>query len=213
MNYTYDAANRLTQVTDWASRITTYSYDANGSLTQTVRPDGSTETRTYDDNGCIIQLKDIDQNNAIINQYDYEYDAAGNITTESSQKPPSAFNISDATMTYTTDNRLATYNGTAVTYDADGNMTSSPLNGTMQNLSYDSRNRLTSVGTTTYTYDAENNRTAVTTDGQQTRYVINPNAALSQVLIKTDPDNTATYYVYGLGLIGEESGGTYKSYL
>jgi len=212
VNYTYDAANRLIQVTDWANRTTTYSYDANGRLTQTMRPDGSTETRTYDDGGRITQLKDIDANNILINQYDYEYDAASKITIESSKKAEQALNLSDATMTYTTDNRLETYNGSTVTYDADGNMTAGPLNETLQNFTYDSRNRLTSLGTITYTYDAENNRTAVTVDSQQTRYLINPNAALSQVLIKTDPDETETYYIYGLGLIGEETGETYRSY-
>ena len=32
------------------------------------------------------------------------------------------------------------------------------------------------------------------------------------MLVKTDPGNTKTYYIYGLGLIGEESNSVYKSY-
>ncbi|MCG9968493.1 DUF6531 domain-containing protein [Pelotomaculum terephthalicicum JT] len=212
VNYTYDPTNRLTSVTDWANRTTTYNYDPNGRLTQTNRPDGSIETRRYDDSGRITQLKDIDRNNAVINQYDWVYDAGGNITTEYSQNIQQDFNLSNVTITYTTDNRLATYNGDAVNYDADGNMTTGPLQGTMQSFTYDSCNRLTVVGSTYNTYDAENQRIASTIGGQQTRYVINPNTALSQVLVKTDPNGINTYYVYGLGLIGEESGDTYKSY-
>jgi len=211
VNYIYDATNQLTAVTDWANRTTSYTYDPNGRLIQTNRPDGSIETRLYDDNGQIIQLKDTCMD-TLISQYDLTYDTAGNITAESAQGVQQTYNLSDVTMTYTTGNRLATYDGSAVSYDADGNMTSAPLLGAMQNFTYDSRNRLTAAGATTYTYDAENQRIATTANGQQTDYVINPNTELSQVLIKTDPGNIKTYYIYGLGLIGEESNSVYKYY-
>jgi YD repeat-containing protein len=65
-------------------------------------------------------------------------------------------------MTYGPDNRLVTYNGQQVTYDADGNMTYGPLNGQMAVYAYDCRNRLTLAGGTAYGYDAENNRIRVT---------------------------------------------------
>jgi len=45
----------------------------------------------------------------------------------------------------------------------------------------------------------------------KTEYVVNPNAALSQVLLKT-VGNEQTYYVYGLGLIGQEVAGEYSTY-
>ncbi len=208
VNYSYDAVNRLTGVTDWADRTIEYSYDANGRLIKTVRPDGSRELRSYDENGRITKIHDVDQDS----EYNYEYDALNNITAERSITSQSAINQSKAVMTVTTDNRLDTYNGNTVIYDADGNMTHGPLNGTMQSYTYDSRNRLTAAGTTTYTYDAENNRIGVTENSDTTGYVINPNAPLSQVLMKTDPDDTVTYYVYGLGLIGEETDGVYLSY-
>ncbi|MEK3789131.1 RHS repeat-associated core domain-containing protein [Paenibacillus sp. FSL K6-1230] len=84
----------------------------------------------------------------------------------------------------------------------------------MQPYVYDSRNRLLSTGGVSYGYNAENMRTSVTTDGNTIRYVINPNAALSQVLMETDADgNPLAYYVYGLGLLGrEDASGTYQSY-
>lgn len=68
-------------------------------------------------------------------------------------------------MTYDADNRLLTYNGQTVEYDAEGNMTKGPLNGGMAEFGYDCRNRLVKVkeadGTvTSYEYDAENVRTA-----------------------------------------------------
>jgi RHS repeat-associated protein len=45
----------------------------------------------------------------------------------------------------------------------------------------------------------------------KTEYVVNPQAALSQVLMKT-VGNEQTYYVYGLGLIGQEVAGEYSTY-
>lgn len=210
--YTYDAASRLTQVEDWANRITTYAYDANNRLIETQRPDGSLETRIYDDAGKLIQQIDKDQNGNVLTQFDFTYNAAGNITQESSNLPDSPLPEENTTMTYTSDNRLATYNGATVVYDADGNMTVGPLNGQIGNYTFDSRNRLTAVGNTSYTYDAENNRISITESGMQYDVIINPTASLSQVLLRTGPDNSQTFYVYGLGLIGEESGTDYKVY-
>jgi RHS repeat-associated protein len=83
----------------------------------------------------------------------------------------------------------------------------------MGSFAYDSRNRLTSAGTTSYDYDAENKRISVTENGSKTSYVINPQSRLSQVLIKTDAQGNQTFYVYGLGLIGQEdASGMYLTY-
>jgi hypothetical protein len=59
-------------------------------------------------------------------------------------------------LTYSAANRLATYNGQAIQFDADGNLITGPMAGKMANFSFDSRNRLVSTGETSYRYDAEN---------------------------------------------------------
>jgi RHS repeat-associated protein len=87
-------------------------------------------------------------------------------------------------------------------------MTHGPLGGTLDNFVYDSRSRIVQAGTTQYLYDAKNQRIGV--DG--TRFVVNSQPALSQVLVKTNADGSQTFYVYGLGLIGEESAAGYKAY-
>jgi RHS repeat-associated protein len=119
-------------------------------------------------------------------------------------------------MTYGPGNRLATSNpsassgqgGQTVQFDTDGNMTHGPLSGTLDNFVYDARSRLVQAGTTQYLYDAESQRIGV----DDTRFVINSQPALSQVLVKTAADGGKTFYVYGLGLIGEESAAGYKAY-
>jgi RHS repeat-associated protein len=86
-------------------------------------------------------------------------------------------------------------------------MTKGPLSGDMANFVFDSRNRLIQSGDTVYRYDAENQRIGV----NQIQFVVNSQPALSQVLVKED-NGQKTFYVYGLGLIGQESNGEYLSY-
>lgn len=211
--YDYNAANQLETVTDWEERITSYEYDFNGRLTKTTRPDGTVETRDYYDNGKLKQLKDVDANENIISRYDYTYDAAGNITDDNNSNEAGTYTFNSAALTYDAGNRLGTYNGQTVNYDADGNMTRGPLAGDMENFTFDARSRLTGAGDTSYTYDAGNKRIRVSEGVHQTSYAVNPNAPLSQVLTATDEQNNKTYYVYGLGLISQESaGGDYSSY-
>ncbi len=120
-------------------------------------------------------------------------------------------------MTYDAANRLLTYNGEALRYDADGNMTYGPVNGEMTELIYDCRNRLVSAGGVTYTYDPENTRIAAEIDGYREVYVTESVASsLSRILSVTRYEKTAgvdgeitledgvtTLYVYGNGLIYE----------
>ncbi|GBC59405.1 hypothetical protein DENIS_0344 [Desulfonema ishimotonii] len=212
VRYGYDLADRMTSVTDWDGRITRYEYDANSRLIRTQRPYGSVMTRTYDAAGQMTQQKDVDAGGQVIAQYDFQYDAAGNITEETVTPQESAFAVTPVTMTYTSANHLATYNGQSVDYDADGNMTHGPLDGGMADFVFDSRNRLTQAGDTQYVYDAEGNRVRMEQNGGTTRYAVNPNAGLSQVFMETAPDGTVSYYVYGQGLIGRERAGAYRAY-
>ncbi|MEN6324628.1 MAG: RHS repeat-associated core domain-containing protein [Syntrophomonas sp.] len=212
VSYQYDAANRMTKVTDWALRETTYEYDVNGRLIKTCQPDGSVLTMTYDAAGQLIQQSDVDKDTQIISQYDFTYDQVSNVLTEQNKLEQTFFDSPTATMTYETDNRLATYNGQQVTYDQDGNMINGPLQGFIQTYSYDSENRLTQAGNTQYMYDPEGNRTALIQGEQETSYLVNPGAALSQVLQISQGGNEK-YFVYGLKLIGsEDSSGNCEIY-
>jgi RHS repeat-associated protein len=164
-------------------------------------------TRLYNEAGQLTQQKDIVvATSEIINQFDFKYDAAGNIIEEKTLfEPDPEINLE---MTYQAANRLATYNGHAVELDSDGNMITGPLNGELTNFTFDSRNRLIQAGSTVYRYDAENQRIGV----NQTNYVVNSQPTLSQILVKTEADGTQTFYVYGLGLVGQETNGEYTNY-
>lgn len=207
VSYSYDSAGRLSTVTDWANRVTTYTYDHDSRVTKIQRPDGSYLTSTFDAAGQLTQLTDLKADEeTVIYSGTYGFDAAGELTGET-LTPALAPVVPNVTQTFDQDNRLLTQNGSAVTFDVNGNLLSIASGVAPASYTYDARNRLISAGGVTYTYNSENRRVALTDSTGTTRYAINPNASLDQVLVKTAPNGTQTFYVYGLGLLNEETNG------
>jgi RHS repeat-associated protein len=119
-------------------------------------------------------------------------------------------------MTFDAANRLLTFNGQRVTYDADGNMVSGPLpaTGAMGNYTYDSRNRLTGAGGFAYRYNAEGNRVGLTSTNETTTLTVDPQGALPKVLERVK-NGVRTRYVYGAGLqyeVNDPGAATYYHY-
>ena len=56
---------------------------------------------------------------------DYSYDVAGQLTGETLD-PSITLPTGTTTQTFDVDNRLLTHNGSAITFDADGNLTAIP---------------------------------------------------------------------------------------
>jgi RHS repeat-associated protein len=213
--YAYDSLNRLTNVTDWASRKTSIEYDLASRVRKISRPNGTLREMNYDAAGQLTNIVERLTNNAPIAFFKLNWNSAARIESEFAAPLPQPYTPPTRVMTYDDDNRIATLNGNSVTHDLDGNMTSGPgTNSTFISYSYDARNRLRSAGGLSYAYDPAGNRIAVTNGTGGTRFVVNPNAALSQVLIRTKPDGSKTFYVYGLGLlyeVNETSGGVETS--
>lgn len=207
VTYTYDGAHRLLTVTDWASRTTNYTYDANGRLTLMTRPNGSSQERTYDEAGQLASLEEIAPNGVtVIYSSLHTYDALGRVLTDqfSSELPlPPAGTVTQA---FNNDNQMTALNGATTTFDTNGNL----LTAGGSSFTYNARNLLTASGGLTYTYDAEGNRVGV----GSTTFVVDPHAELSQVLVRTQSGGTITRYVYGLGLLYEDTAGspTYYHY-
>ena len=222
-SYTYDVNNMVVGVTKPDGSVTTTVYDNAQRIVSTVERTASNVVitgyeYTYDNLSRIIEEKHLADNTKICYTYDnlsrvtnrtiknecdcvissenFTYDAAGNIT----DAPNSCFE-------YDTNNRLIVFNGNTVSYDMDGNMLS---NGYI-NCEFDSGNRLISAGSHTYTYNAEDVRIRNLCSDADTTYTYNTNCRLSQLLCKTT-NGITTKYVYGLGLIGGEKCGEFKTY-
>ncbi len=127
----------------------------------------------------------------------FVYDAAGNIYGGDA----------DTAFGYDVNNRLTSFNGNSVNYDADGNM----LSNGVSNFTYDSANRLVSADGHTYTYSAEDIRIRNLCETEDTTYTYDTNCKLNKLLCKTT-NGVTTKYIYGLGLIGEEVNNTFKTY-
>jgi hypothetical protein len=67
-----------------------------------------------------------------------------------------------------------------------------------------------------YGYDPKGRRAQVSDPaGGVARYALDPSGALDRALARTRATGgqaTTSYYVYGLGLIGQEEGGAYRQY-
>ena len=151
---------------------------------------------TYDSLNRVTKRTIKNLSNVVLSEESFTYDAAGNIT----DAPNSCF-------VYDTNNRLTTFNGNTVSYDLDGNMLS---NGTLT-CTYDSANKLITAGGHTYTYNAEDIRIRNLCANEDTTYTYDTNCELSKLLTKTTA-NVTTKYIYGNGLIGEETNGSFKIY-
>ncbi|MFB5680880.1 RHS repeat-associated core domain-containing protein [Paenibacillus terreus] len=227
-SYAYDKNGRLTSTHRPDGSTESRTYDANGRLLtlSDTKADGTSITDyvfTYDAAGNVISetggVTSAGLDSVTFDVYGPglspapEAEAGSSVSVSEDVYGPTGPQT-DLNLTYTADNRIATMNGEPVLYDADGNMITGPLQGTMQAYTYDSRNRLLEAGGVSYGYNSENGRTSVTVDGVTTKYVINPHANLSQVLMETDENgNVLGYYVYGLGLLGrEDASGAYQTY-
>jgi RHS repeat-associated protein len=216
VNYTHNSRNLLATITDWSNRVTSYSYDRLGRLTGTTRPNGTSNQIAHDAASQLTSIKE-SSGTKLISYLAFKYDAAGQI--QSRFRAPlvnSGWQHPTLTATYDDDNRLLTANGQPVTHDADGNMTRSvgilPTSpNTAVDLTYNSRNQLTAAAGVSYTYDAEGRRRTLTDATGTTRDAIDPSGKL---LVRTYPNNTKTYFVYGLGLLYEADGltNTTKTY-
>jgi RHS repeat-associated protein len=98
------------------------------------------------------------------------------------------------------------------------NMTTGPAVPTQlpTTCNYDARNRLTVSSGVAYSYNPDGRRTALTdyttnSNGIATNFAVDPNGKLDRVLIR-NVAGVQTFYVYGLGLIGQEENGVYAQY-
>lgn len=217
VTYYYTSHNLLWKVVDWANRTTVYEYDIADRLKQVTRQYNNTKRLlTYDAAGQLTAIDEVGPNNVPIAIWRFsDIDGAGRIKSEFMAPMPAPYTEPSHTIHHDADNRIDSIklgNGPAYvpTYDPDGNMLTGPstANVTGGSYVYNARNWLLSYtasgSTTTYSYDPEGNRVAVKQGAQNpTTFVINTAGSLSQVLVRTKPDNTMTFYVYGAGLLYE----------
>jgi RHS repeat-associated protein len=198
VTYQFDASNRLASFTDWAGKTTSYEYDATNLLTKLTYPNGVIIAFAYDAGGRLISKSDSD-----ISSNSFTIDRNGN-RTNATITQPLANRPQNASHTYSYDeaNRVQSAGPSTFSFDANGNMTSKSDASVTTIYTYDFENRLKSVtGGTQYFYNGLGVRLQKIEGAETTRFVVDANRALSQVLCETDAEGAIqAYYVYGIGL-------------
>ena len=146
LRYKYDASGNISEVWENGRLSVRYGYDAlNRLIREDNRPQGKTRTYTYDNNGNILQKRT------------FAYTVRESAVLEEQESE-------DIVYTYRGD-RLLTYGGETIAYDALGNPTSYKgkactwekdrqlKNFDGVTFSYDGQGRRTGKNTTVYTYD------------------------------------------------------------
>jgi RHS repeat-associated protein len=177
VTYTWDAADRLTQMQQAAGSINgntaqtiTFQYDNADRRTQIFLSNGVKGSYTYDNANNLTGITYAQSSGTTIGNLTYTYDAAGHRTSvggslASVSIPATAFSGS-----YDANNRLAQLNGTALTYDSNGNTTNDGTN----TYSWDARHQLASVTgpvSASFQYDAVGRRTQKVIGSTTTGYL------------------------------------------
>jgi RHS repeat-associated protein len=219
----YDALNRLVYLeNDGPSGVISsyrYTLDPDGNRTRVVEDTGRTTRYAYDALFRLIgeTITDPAGGNRTIA---YTYDAVGNRLARNESREGLT------TDTYDADGRLLTETlgsqTTAYTYDKNGNTLSQVKSATDQVFyRWDAQNHMVGVDVTdagrthhtTYAYDADGIRASATTDGVETRYLIDTVQPNPEVLLEYRPNGAAVVsYVYGNDLIEQDRGGAQSYY-
>jgi RHS repeat-associated protein len=195
-SYTYDNANRLTAITQ-GSELVRLTYDADNRRTTLTLPNGITVNYGYDTASELTGLTYVQGNGTKLGDLTYAYDADGRIISKggtfatdvlpAATTQPATFDLND---------RKTSFNGQALTYDANGNLTSDGTN----TYSWNARNQLAQISQggnvqLAFSYDAMGRRISKTVQGTATQFLYDGNNAVQETL-----GNTINPILTGLGI-------------
>jgi len=167
INYTFDNDNRLTQVAQ-GSNVLGFGYDAAGRRTTITLPNSIIGTFGFDNANQLTSISYMN-GSTTVGTLGYGYDLGGRRTsmtgTLAGFVPPTAV----SSLTYDGTNRLASWAGTPLSYDLNGNITG--FGSTT--YTWNARNQLTatSSGGASFGYDALGRRVSATVSGVTTPYL------------------------------------------
>ncbi len=224
--YTYDAAGRMTGVSNSFGESTTYTYDGEGKIVTQTNGNGTTTSYTYNQARGWPTRIDHKLSGTSFARYDLEYDntanTVGNVTKVTELDGTTIDYGYDALYRLTSETRAGTSSFShTYGYDLAGNVTD--LDGSTF-ATYDSANKFSSLSGGTYSYDGAGNLTAANLTGMgngtfsyETRQKLDEQATSTtslrynydvfgkRLLVKpSTTSSTYTWYVFdGDRLIGE----------
>ncbi len=201
VNYQYDAADRLTGLTNGSgAAIVTYTYDPAGLLVKETMGNGTYTTYTYNQAEELTDLVNDAPGGAVNSQFAYTYNPDGEVTSMTTAAGTTTYG-------YDADGELisvAAPGGPTITYtyDADGNRTSETEGGVTTAYTINDMDEVTAAGATTYGYDPDGDLLSATDGGSTTTYSYNDESQLTGV---SGPAGTYTYQYDALGNLSAET--------
>lgn len=205
-SYSYNADNLISILENTlndVSQVYGYAYDENGNITTETLA-----TTSKDENGATVETNEAihytyDDKEQLISaetssiKYEYTYDDRGNILTkkeysisfdENNEKVYTL--VENGTDTYAYDetwkDKLISYNGQTITYDAVGN----PTNYMGNTLTWTMGRQLATFGDISYTYNEDGIRTSKTSNGVTTKVYLDGTNVIEQT------DGTTTLHFF-----------------
>jgi RHS repeat-associated protein len=228
VNYTFDEANRLTQINQNSSTVS-FTFDSAGRRTAMTLPNGVTASYSYDDASQLTGLS-YATNSGPLGNLTYAYDMAGHRVSVGGTLAQTNLPSPVSVTAYNANNQLTTWGTANLFYDANGNMTSDGTNSFVWNA----RNKLASMNfaSNSFQYDPFCRRQAKTISGTTTNYLYagvnvaqelsgsSPTANLlsgevDEIFTRTDSSGTANFVTDALGstlALTNGSGSTVASY-
>jgi len=169
-SYTWDAANRLTQIAQGATTVG-LTYDESNRRQTLTLPSGIIISYGFDDAGQLTSLV-YKKGTATLGDLSYAYDILGRRTNIGGSFARMNLPGAVSGASYDAINRMTAWNGATLSSDANGNMQG---DGTLSYV-WDERDRLTRIqnGSTvvaSFTYDAFNRRIGKTVSGTSASFL------------------------------------------
>ena len=194
LTYTYNNANQPTAITQGTSSVG-FDYDATGRPKTLTLPDGIVQTYGYDDANELTSIA-YTKGTTTLGDLAYGYDGAGRRTAAWGSYARTGLPLAtSATASYNADNQLASWNGTSLTYDPNGNLTGFGS----QTYTWNDRNQqsATSGGSASFAYDGLGRRLSKTVGATTTKFLYDG----ANVVQEQNSSNTATANLLtGLGI-------------
>jgi RHS repeat-associated protein len=204
VTYAYNNANQPTSLAQGTASVG-FTYDGAGRPASVTLPDGVVQAYGYDQASELTSIT-YTKGQTTLGDLAYGYDGAGRRNAvwgafaRTGLPSPTTQNAA-----YNADNELTSWNGTALSYDADVNLTSFGS----QTYTWNDRGQLsaTSAGSSSFAYDALGRRMSRTISGATTKYLYDganivqeqnsSNAATANLLTGLGIDQTFSRQVVG----------------
>ena len=153
VTYSYDNANRLTQIAQGTSTVG-FSYDTANRRSTLTLSNGVNMSYTYDNDSRVTGITYKFNANTLGNLA-YTYDSLGRRTQVGGSFARTGLPGAVASASYDAANELTNWNGTPISYDLNGNMLSDGAN----TFSWNARNQVATLNSVSLQYDGFGRRT------------------------------------------------------